>query len=474
VVGAATGRRLANGVDFAVSGTYRQSGGVQRLYFPAFDTSETNSGVAEGLDGEDVRQMYGHLNFNNVTITATYGRRAKDVPTAAYGTLFNLQEPRMRTTDRHTLVDAQYNRSVKGTHVAIRSSFDRLDYDGVFPYAGPTENDPPLINYESGLGTRIGVEGRLTRMMPAHQTLTTGGEYFGNIQQNYGYHYDNSSGPKNNQTSQQRAVYLLDEIRLNAWLLVNGGLRYDDNQGFTRLTPRFAVIVMPSPNQSFKYLYGEAFRAPNEYEQNVASVGIPDTTLRPESIATHEVVWEQYASSWLRTSVSAYQYKAQHLLTLKADPDGVYGVGFGNAGTVTAQGLELEAEVRLKWGLESLASYALQRATNVDTSLSLTNSPQHMAKLRLSVPGPTTRSFASVEWQFLGRRATPAGGNVAREAIANVTVSQPLRRSLDVFFGARNLLNQQYGDPASGEHLQDSIGQNGRTLRMGVRWTPGT
>jgi outer membrane receptor protein involved in Fe transport len=234
------------------------------------------------------------------------------------------------------------------------------------------------------------------------------------------------------------------------------------------------VILIPSSNQSFKYLFGQAFRAPNEYEQNVASVGVPDPTLRPESIATHEIVWEQYASGWLRTSVSAYRYKAQHLLTLKADVDGAYGVGFVNAGTVKAQGVELEAEVRLKWGLESLASYALQRTTNVDTDLSLTNSPQHMAKLRMSVPGPTARSFASVEWQFLGRRATPAGGTVSPEAIANVTFSQPLRRSLALFFGAGNLLNQRYGDPASGEHLQDSIGQNGRTLRLGVRWTSGT
>ena len=35
---ASFGRRLANGLDFALSGTYERSGGVERLYFPAFDT----------------------------------------------------------------------------------------------------------------------------------------------------------------------------------------------------------------------------------------------------------------------------------------------------------------------------------------------------------------------------------------------------------------------------------------------------
>src|SRR3954471_16163862 len=46
-----TGRRFPNGVDVALSGTYQQSDGVQRLYFPAFDTLATNNGVADGLDG---------------------------------------------------------------------------------------------------------------------------------------------------------------------------------------------------------------------------------------------------------------------------------------------------------------------------------------------------------------------------------------------------------------------------------------
>ena len=45
---ARVGRRLANGLDYAFSGTYEQSGGVERLFFPAFDTPATNNGVAAG------------------------------------------------------------------------------------------------------------------------------------------------------------------------------------------------------------------------------------------------------------------------------------------------------------------------------------------------------------------------------------------------------------------------------------------
>ena len=96
LVRATVGHRLANGVDVALSGTYEHSDGVGRLYFPAFDTPATNNGVAEGLDGEGVRQFYGRLDFKGLTVTGAYGSRQRDVPTASFGTLFNEQDSRSR------------------------------------------------------------------------------------------------------------------------------------------------------------------------------------------------------------------------------------------------------------------------------------------------------------------------------------------------------------------------------------------
>src|SRR4029077_3757327 len=83
---ASAGRRFVNGVDLALSGTYEHSNGAQRLFFPVFDTPATNNGVAEGLDGERVKELYGHLSFNNLTLTGAYGSRHKFVPTASFGT----------------------------------------------------------------------------------------------------------------------------------------------------------------------------------------------------------------------------------------------------------------------------------------------------------------------------------------------------------------------------------------------------
>ncbi len=71
-------------------------------------------------------------------------------------------------------------------------------------------------------------------------------------------------------SSTQHAVYVQDEIKLARWFIVNAGLRYDGYEEFVRVTPRAALIVLPSSTQSLKYLYGSAFRAPNEYELNDA------------------------------------------------------------------------------------------------------------------------------------------------------------------------------------------------------------
>ena len=58
-----SGSRLSNGMDYAVSATVEAADGVDRLYFPAFDSPETNNGVAEGLDGEQFGQYYGRLQL---------------------------------------------------------------------------------------------------------------------------------------------------------------------------------------------------------------------------------------------------------------------------------------------------------------------------------------------------------------------------------------------------------------------------
>jgi outer membrane receptor for ferrienterochelin and colicins len=460
---ASAGRRLANGLD------------VSRLYFPVFDAAATNHGVAEGLDGEGVRQFYGRMTFKGLDVTTAYGTRQRDIPTASSDTVFNEQVWREEVTDRHSLVDAQYGHWFRDTRLAIRASYDRFTTSGVYPFAVDADSTPLAVGIVTGLGSRWTVSSGVTKSFRGRQTTRAGLEFIDNVHQDQVGTYVGDPVPVLDlrRSSTQHAAYVQHEIKLGRYVIIDGGLRYDGYDRFSRVTPRAALIVLPSPSQSLKYLYGSAFRAPNEYELNAFYFGERVDGLRPEAINTHELVWERYFTDRLRTAVSTYWYKADRLITETIDPSTLLGASFVNEGEVRAKGLELEAQMRFKRESRALVSYAFQSAVDQQTHAGLPNSPRHVVKGRISVPGPTRGSFVSIEGRLLSSRTTLLGSRVGAAANVNLHVIQPLGPSWEIFGGLSNLFDNDYSDPASAQHRQDAIPQNGRTARIGLRWRAG-
>jgi iron complex outermembrane receptor protein len=125
--------------------------------------------------------------------------------------------------------------------------------------------------------------------------------------------------------------------------------------------------------------------------------------------------------------------------------------------------------MRLWRGAEAHTSYALQNATDQATGAALPNSPRQMAKARLSAPLFGPGSSAAIEILGIGGRQTVAGNHLGAAATANLTLIKPLGRSFEIVGTVRNLFDLHYAVPASDEHLQDSIPQDGRTFRVGLR-----
>jgi iron complex outermembrane receptor protein len=359
----------------------------------------------------------------------------------------------------------------------LRGSFDRFTYDGQYPVAGDDASSAPGVGRQAVDGARWTVGGRLTHALPGRQVLTAGAEFIDNTRQNQMLRYDGTDAPVFDiqRHSTQRALYADDQVKLTDWLFVNGGLRYDGYEQFTRVTPRTGVIVMPSSTQSIKYLYGRAFRAPNEYELNSFYFGDSVSTLQPETVATHEVVWEGYTNDWLRTSVSTYRYRAEQLITLVADDSSFLGSTYVNTGRVVAKGLELEAQMRLPRGIQATSSYALQSAEDMDTGAGLPNSPRHMIKLLANGPTGFRSANLAADVIVVGPRRTLQGNIIGTAATTDVTFTMPLTARLSLSGSAYNLFDVIYADPGSDINRQDVIPQNGRTLRVGLRvtlWRP--
>ena len=304
---AMTVQRFANGVDMILSATYAQSAGNPRLFFPVYDSPASNNGIAAGLDGEQLSQFFGQVTVKAFTVTGLYGRRERIVPTASFGSLFNEQESREQTTDRHLMADVEYARALGAARWTVRGAFDQFSYDGVYPLDLGTGDGAFSLGLNHVLGSRWTASTRLTRPLPGRQVLTLGAEFIDNIHQDDSVRFVDPPSElfSNVRASTQQAAFIQDEVRLTSWLIANGGLRYDRYEDFDRVTPRAALIAMPSSNQSFKYLYGRAFRAPNFFERNEFYFGARTQALYPESIDTHELVWERYTGDRLRTAVSA-------------------------------------------------------------------------------------------------------------------------------------------------------------------------
>ena len=69
----------------------------------------------------------------------------------------------------------------------------------------------------------------------------------------------------------------------------------------------------------------------------------------------------------------------------------------------------------------------------------------------------------------IGSRQALSGNWTGAATTANVTLVKPIGRTLEVFGTIRNLFDLDYAVPASQEHVQDTIPQNGRTFRVGLR-----
>ncbi len=96
------GRHFKNGLKMILSDTYYNSHGHDRLYFPSFDSPDTNNGIAENIDHDRADQLFANLSWGNFTLEGVYSSRLKQIPTASYGSLFN--DPSTNTSTRGNIL----------------------------------------------------------------------------------------------------------------------------------------------------------------------------------------------------------------------------------------------------------------------------------------------------------------------------------------------------------------------------------
>jgi outer membrane receptor for ferrienterochelin and colicins len=460
------GKRFDNGLEVLVSGSRFDVAGHEKLYFKEFDSPETNNGIANNLDSSVGERLFGSVAYKDFKLKAGFISREKSVPTAPYSDFTVFNAPGTKNLDERYYLDLTYAHEFdNGLELKSKVYYDSYAFTGNYD-TGLSDTGVATSIRAPSSADWFGIESQISkRIFDKHRAMF--GVEFKDVFRSKQASYIVPSGQSLSDVStdwNSISWYLQDEYAVASNVIVNAGLRYDRYSIFgDTINPRLAVIYNPWKKTTLKVLYGEAFRAPNDFERSQANAD-----LRPETIRTLEVIWDQYIDNKLRFSISGYRNDVNDLITAVKEDNVYVSRNLDNART---WGVDFEAELKSESGWRSQFSYSWQNTEDKATGLTLSNSPEHLLKLNVIAPLYADKVFAGFQVQYTDGVQTFLNKHANGYWLTNLNIfSQKILPGMDVSAGIYNLFDERYGLPGSNPpYRQDLIQQDGRTFQFILR-----
>jgi iron complex outermembrane receptor protein len=465
------GDQFTNGLQFLLSGTIYNNNGVDDLDFPEAEFQNFNHGVAHHMDADNFQSFFGSVSYRDFTLEGGYNNRDKVNPTAIDGTSFD--DSQSEIIDDRSYVTLKFEHQFDGGWDVMGDAYyDRSDKELDLPVGTDVFSPETDLDQEKETGQWAGMEAQVNKKILDKDTLTFGGEYRNDFEQDLSVYQDGAlAGPPIQTNRQNYGIFGQADVALLDNLRVNAGVRYDEYGHYTPdWSPRAALIYSPWQPSTFKFIYGTAFRDPNVLELLNA------TDVHPEKISSYQFIYEQGINRFLRSSVMGYYDHMDNLIGL--DTSGQYS-------NFDAHTLGAELALEAKWKeMSARLSYSVQRTVNRDTDIILPDSPENMIKFNVSAPLYQDKIFAGLEVQYTSQSRTEffnylatgapddpfvvAGPNSPGFTVVNFTIfSQDLFvKNLELSASVYNLLNTKFYEPSANLEPEPYLQQNGINFRL--------
>jgi len=449
-----------------ISASAYRSNGAYHLFFPEFDSPDTNNGIATNLDGDRYDHAFGMIRRGQFRLEGLLGRRDKIVPNAPYATIF--ADPGNRTMDSVGFVDGSYSHDFSSrSQLDVRAYYDGYRFRGSYPYVG-ANGTGRAVQINDAAADVVGLEVVLGEKLAQHRIV--GGfvvEHSFRINQR-NYYVGQSPFQNDNRTLDHDAIFGEAELNPSRRFSFNVGGRVDWYNLFgTNLSPRLAAMYFPSASTSLKYIFSHAFRAPDPYDEfyvDQVDVSATNRSIKPENINSHTLLLEHAFNSRLQMAATGFANNLNDVIKEEVDAQG--NTHFANEIGDTGRGAELEVIAKYPTGWMARSSYTFAKTRQKQWGTSVMNSPEHLAKFNGVAP-LTSNGYIGAEFLFTGPQPNFDSQRIGSSLLVNATVStRPFAHGLQFSASCYNLLDRHWATPTGPEVEAPATTQDGRTWRF--------
>lgn len=321
--------RTVGPVKFSLNGGFYRSAGFDYA-FPTLDRPLPPDGVVRDRDWRQAWNLYGTVEWQELSLRFGFSDRRRGLPTAPYSTI---------PADPRSEIGTQTLFAQLGWEHAFTNWFTltaRLSYDDFAYFDDLAYPDPPddLGLFKDRASDRwISGEVRATFTPRRDHRDVLGVEVQHHLTRQHSFYEGVPSSiddPVNGfgvgpiaQNFTTVNAYALVEQSLGDVLRVQGGLTFYAHSLFgARLTPKVGLVWTPSSSDVVKGVYSEGFRPPTMFEAFFEDGldFIPNAALRPENARSVEAIWEHRFVPQLAFNARVFADRFEQLIMARTVP----------------------------------------------------------------------------------------------------------------------------------------------------------